>query len=126
MRFPNTSSLWWRLSWQLSLPFVVITALVIVGLCIYGAMILSPNVGMQHRLLNALEGSLSYEPGRGLRIKDSEELAALKNDTPNLFFYAAAPDGTAVAYGNIPPAYMQLAKFVPLIKDADIRGTSGK
>jgi len=124
MRFPNTSSLWWRLSWQLSVPFVVITATEIVGLSIYGAMIHSPNVGMQHRLLNALEGSLNYEPGRGLRIKDSEELTALKNDTPNLFFYAAAPDGTAVAYGNIPPAYTQLTKFVPLIKDADIRDTS--
>ena len=122
MRFPNTS-LWWRLSWQLSLLFVVITALVIVGLCIYGAMIHSPNVSMQYRLLTALEGSLSYEPGRGLRIKDSEQLTALKNDNPNLFFYAAAPDGTAAAYGNIPPAYTQLAKFVPLIKDADIRGT---
>lgn len=122
MRFPNTS-LWWRLSWQLSLLFVVITALVIVGLCIYGAMIHSPNVSMQYRLLTALEGSLSYEPGLGLRIKDSEQLTALKNDNPNLFFYAAAPDGTAAAYGNIPPAYTQLAKFVPLIKDADIRGT---
>lgn len=122
MRFPNTS-LWWRLNWQLSLLFVGTTASVIVGLCIYGAMILSPNVSMERRLLSALEGSLSYEPGRGLRIEDSERLRALKNDTPNLFFYAAAPDGTAVAYGNIPPAYIQLAKFVPLIKDADIRGT---
>lgn len=122
MRFLNTS-LWWRLNWQLSLLFVGTTALVIVGLCIYGAMILSPNVSMEHRLLNALEGSLSYEPGRGLRIEDSEQLRALKNDTPNLFFYAAAPDGTAVAYGNIPPAYIQLTKFVSLIKDADIRGT---
>ncbi len=122
MRFPNTS-LWWRLNWQLSLLFVGTTASVIVGLCIYGAMILSPNVSMERRLLSALEGSLSYEPGRGLRIEDSERLRALKNDTPNLFFYAAAPDGTAVAYGNIPPAYTQLAKFVPLIKDADIRGT---
>ena len=111
MRFPNTS-LWWRLNWQLSLLFVGTTALVIVGLCIYGAMILSPNVSMEHRLLNALEGSLSYEPGRGLRIEDSEQLRALKNDTPNLFFYAAAPDGTAVAYGNIPAAYIQLTKFV--------------
>ncbi len=122
MRFPNTS-LWWRLNWQLSLLFVGTTASVIVGLCIYGAMILSPNVSMEHRLLNALEGSLNYEPGRGLRIEDSEQLRALKNDTPNLFFYAAAPDGTAVAYGNIPAAYIQLTKFVSLIKDADIRGT---
>ncbi|MFC5755702.1 sensor histidine kinase [Rhizobium sp. GCM10022189] len=122
MRFPNTS-LWWRLNWQLSLLFVGTTASVIVGLCIYGAMILSPNVSMEHRLLNALEGSLRYEPGQGLRIEDSQKLAALKDDTPNLFFYAAAPDGTAVAYGNIPPAYVQLARFVPLIKDADIRGT---
>lgn len=44
MKAQGTSnpSLWWKLSWQLSVVVSAMIAVVIIGLCFYGVMMLSP------------------------------------------------------------------------------------
>jgi signal transduction histidine kinase len=120
---PN-SSLWWRLSWQLSLVFVAVVAAVIVGLCVYGAMILSPNVGLQNRLAHALEDSLARDPRGRLVITESPQLKALKAENDRLWFVVATPDGNVAPYGVIPDNYLGMSPYIRFIQDADIRGAN--
>lgn len=121
---PKTS-LWWKLSWQLSLVFMAVVATVIVGLCVYGAMILSPNVGLKDRLTHALEDSLALDPQGLLVIRASERLKAFKAANDRLWFVAAIPDGQVVRYGTTPENYASMAPFIRFIRDADIRGGEG-
>ncbi|QDG94302.1 HAMP domain-containing histidine kinase (plasmid) [Rhizobium sp. NIBRBAC000502774] len=118
-------SLWWKLSWQLSLILVAVVATVIVGLCVYGAMILSPNVGLKDRLTHALEDSLTRDQQGRLIIKEGPNLKAFKTDNDRLWFIAATQDGQVASYGTTPEAYASMASHVRLIRDADIRGGSG-
>ncbi|WP_184467392.1 sensor histidine kinase [Rhizobium esperanzae] len=117
-------SLRWRLSWQLSLVFVAVVAAVIVGLCVYGAMILSPNVGTKDRLIAALGEALNRDAQGRLVIADSRRLSAFKAESERLWFVAATPDGQTVSYGAVPEAYQALGPYVHLIKEADIRGAA--
>ncbi|MBX5185987.1 HAMP domain-containing histidine kinase [Rhizobium sp. NZLR5] len=117
-------SLWWRLSWQLSIVFVAVVAAVIVGLCVYGAMILSPNVAMEYRLTAALDEALIRDTQGKLVIVDSPRLSAFKAESDRLWFVVAAPDGQTVSYGAVPEAYQVLGPYVHLIKEADIRGAA--
>jgi signal transduction histidine kinase len=119
------SSLWWKLSWQLSLVFVAVVAAVIVGLCVYGAMILSPNVGLKDRLTHALEESLLHDQQGRLVITESAQLKSFKAENDRLWFVAATQDGQLVSYGTTPDYYAGLAPYVRLIRDGDIRGASG-
>lgn len=121
---PNTS-LWWKLSWQLSLVFVAVVAAVIVGLCIYGAMILSPNVGLKDRLTNALEDSLVLDQEGRLVVKESEALKAFKAANDRLWFIAATQDGQVASYGVMPENYADMAPYIRFIRDGDIRGARG-
>ncbi|CAK08461.1 MULTISPECIES: sensor histidine kinase [Rhizobium] len=115
-------SLWWRLSWQLSLVFVAVVAAVIVGLCVYGAMILSPNVGTEDKLTAVLDEALGREADGRLVIIDSPRLRSLKAEAERLWFIVADQDGRTVSYGAIPEAYRGLADYIRLIKEGDIRG----
>jgi signal transduction histidine kinase len=124
MTRPN-SSLWWKLSWQLSLVFVAVVAAVIVGLCVYGAMILSPNVGLKNRLTHALESSLTRDQQGRLVIEESAQLRSFKAENDRLWFVAATQDGQLVSFGTTPDYYQGLAPYVRLIRDGDIRGASG-
>ncbi|RYZ87352.1 MAG: sensor histidine kinase, partial [Proteobacteria bacterium] len=121
---PNTS-LWWKLSWQLSLVFVAVVAAVIVGLCVYGAMILSPNVGLKDRLTHALEDSLTHDQQGRLVIEESAQLKEFKGENDGLWFVAATQDGQLASFGITPDYYQGLTPFVRLIRDGDIRGASG-
>ncbi|KJX85520.1 two component sensor kinase [Agrobacterium tumefaciens] len=62
----SNPSLWWQLSWQLSIVVSAMIAVVIVGLCVYGLMILSPNIALWGDPSDALDESLSLDPQKGL------------------------------------------------------------
>lgn len=127
MREANRSnpSLWWRLSWQLSLVFVAVVATVIIGLCVYATSILSPNEGIQDKLTAALEEALTRDSQGRLVIADSPRLRAFKAENDGLWFLVAAPNGETASYGVIPAPYADLARYVHLIKGADIREAPG-
>ncbi|NNH64252.1 HAMP domain-containing sensor histidine kinase [Rhizobium laguerreae] len=118
-------SLWWTLSWQLSIVFVAVVATVIIGLCIYATSILSPNEGMQVQLTAALEEALTRDSQGRIAIADSPRLRSFKAENNRLWFFVATPSGETASYGVIPAPYADLARYVYLIKDADIRGASG-
>jgi signal transduction histidine kinase len=121
----SNGSLWWKLSWQLSLVFVAVVAAVITGLCIYGAVILSPNVGMQDKLATALEESLVRNRQGNVSIVEGPQLGSWSKESDRLWFVVATPDRKTVSYGPVPSAYADLAPYIYLIKDADIRGSLG-
>jgi hypothetical protein len=58
-------SLKWALSWRLSLVFTAVVAVVIVGLCVFGASIHSPNVALEEDIKLAVsEGATQGADGR--------------------------------------------------------------
>jgi signal transduction histidine kinase len=117
-------SLWWKLSWQLSLVFVSVVAVVIIGLCVYGAMILSPAVGLQDKLTAALDEALTRDAQGQFVLVEGPALRAFKSENDRLWFVVSTPAGTTVSYGTVPAAYMDLVRYVHLMKDADIRGAA--
>ncbi|MBY5647625.1 HAMP domain-containing histidine kinase [Rhizobium leguminosarum] len=121
----SNPSLWWTLSWQLSIVFVAVVATVIIGLCIYATSILSPNEGMQVQLTAALEEALTRDSQGRIAIADSPRLRSFKAENNRLWFFVATPSGETASYGVIPAPYADLARYVYLIKDADIRGAFG-
>lgn len=123
MRETN-ASLWWKLSWQLSLVFTAVVAAVIVGLCVYGAMILSPTVGLQNKLAVALSEALSRDAQGQLVLTESPALHAFSTENDRLWFVVGAPDGASVAFGDVPAPYAEMSRFIRLVKDADIRGAT--
>jgi signal transduction histidine kinase len=123
MRETNPS-LWWKLSWQLSLVFTAVVAAVIVGLCVYGAMILSPTVGLQNKLAVALDEALSRDAHGQLVLTESPALRAFRSENDRLWFVVGAPEGATVTFGEVPAPYAEMSRFIRLIKDADIRGAT--
>ncbi len=123
MRDTNPS-LWWKLSWQLSLVFTAVVAAVIVGLCVYGAMILSPTVGLQDKLTVALNEALTRDAQGQLVLTESPALRAFRSENDKLWFVVGTPDGTTVTFGKVPAPYAEMSRYVRLIKDADIRGAT--
>jgi signal transduction histidine kinase len=127
MMAPQTNSnpsLWWKLSWQLSLVFVSVVAAVIVGLCVYGAMILSPTVGLQDKLTVALNEALTRDSQGRLTVTESPALRAFKSENDRLWFVVATRDGMTTSYGVVPAPYAEMSRYVRLMKDADIRGAT--
>ncbi|MBB4440337.1 signal transduction histidine kinase [Rhizobium leguminosarum] len=118
-------SLWWRLSWQLSIVFVAVVAAVIFGLCVYGATILSPNVALEDHITAVLARSVTLDAQGQLEIRDTPELASLKEQYDGLWYVAATTSGSSVSYGAIPAAYSELAHLTHLFQGADIRGSAG-
>ncbi|TCQ97338.1 HAMP domain-containing sensor histidine kinase [Neorhizobium sp. JUb45] len=118
-------SLWWKLTWQLSLVLLAAVATVTLGLCIYGAFILSPNVGLKDRVAHALDDSLMRDQHGRLVVVEGPNLRQFQAENGGLWFIAAAQDGQVVVYGDIPVYYAGMGPFVRLIRDADIRGASG-
>jgi 4-amino-4-deoxy-L-arabinose transferase-like glycosyltransferase len=118
-------SLWWRLSWQLSIVFVAVVAAVIFGLCVYGATILSPNVALEDHITAVLARSVALDAQGQLEIRDTPELVSLKEQYDGLWYVAAMTNGSSVSYGAIPAAYGELAHLTHLFEGADIRGSAG-
>lgn len=121
----SNPSLWWQLSWQLSIVVSAMIAVVIVGLCVYGLMILSPNIALWGDLSDALDESLSLDPQKGLVVVDGPTLRALTAENGTLWFAVSTLDGRVATYGAVPTAYAELSRYLYLLTDADIRGGKG-
>ncbi|WP_183432923.1 HAMP domain-containing sensor histidine kinase [Mesorhizobium sp. RMAD-H1] len=116
-------SLWWRLSWQLSLVIVAVVVSVIVGLCIWATTIMSPNIAMEGKVVSVIAGAAAKDSQGRLEIRDTPELASLKEQNSGLWYIASAMDGAFVSYGPVPSAYVPLAPLVTLFDEADLRGS---
>ncbi|WP_105436804.1 HAMP domain-containing sensor histidine kinase [Neorhizobium sp. T25_13] len=119
-----TPSLWWKLSWQLSLVIIAVVAAVILGLCIWAATIMSPNIAMEEKIGSAIAAAATRDSQGGLELRDTPGLRALKEQNSSLWYVVATIDGASVSYGTIPPAYAELTHLVHLFDDADIRGST--
>ncbi len=119
----SNPSLWWRLSWQLSLVIVVVVGAVILGLCVWAATIMSPNIAMEETVGSAIAGSAIRDSQGNLELQETPHLRALKEQNRALWYVVATTDGASVSYGVIPPSYAALANLVHLFDDADIRGS---
>ncbi|WP_105428086.1 HAMP domain-containing sensor histidine kinase [Neorhizobium sp. T6_25] len=119
-----TPSLWWKLSWQLSLVIVAVIAAVILGLCVWAATIMSPNIAMEEKIGSAMAAATTRDSQGGLELRDTPGLTALKEQNSSLWYVVATIDGASVSYGTIPPPYAELAHLVHLFDDADIRGST--
>lgn len=117
-------SLRWQLSWQLSLVFVAVVAAVIVGLCVYGTMTLSPNIAMARNIRPAIAEAIALNAQGRLEINETPRLAELKKRNPNLWYIVSTTDGVSRSYGDIPAPYSELASVVHRFREADIRGSA--
>lgn len=115
----------WKLSWQLSLVFLAVVAVVIAGLCIWGALVLSPNVGMKDRLRHALSESISVDQQGRLIINETDELRSFKSENDRLWLVAVTRGGSIASYGVVPEEYEAIIPLTRLIRSADIRGAVG-
>lgn len=120
----RNTSLQWKLTWQLSLVFIAVIAAVITGLCVYGTMILSPNVAIARSITSAMAEAIALDHHGQLEIYETPRLAALKQQNPNLWYVVATTDGTSQSYGTIPKPYATLAQVVHRFRKADIRGST--
>src|SRR3990167_3482463 len=123
MRDANPS-LRWQLSWQLSLVFVAVVAAVIVGLCVYGTMTLSPNIAIARDIRPAIAEAVALNAQGRLEITETPRLAELKQQNPNLWYIVATTDGVSRSYGDVPAPYSELAPVVHRFREADIRGSA--
>lgn len=124
MAVQSNPSLRWRLSWQLSLVIFAVVGVVILGLCIWAATIMSPNIAMEETVSSAIAGAAVRDSHGNLVLRETPQLKALKEQNEALWFVVATIDRASVSYGTIPPAYARLADLVHLFNDADIRGSS--
>lgn len=120
----SNPSLWWRLGWQLSLVIVVVVAAVILGLCVWAATIMSPNIAMEETVGSAIAGAAARDSQGRLALQETPELRSLKERNNSLWYVVATTDAVSVSYGTIPPAYAELAHLVHLFDDADLRGSA--
>lgn len=121
----SNPSLWWKLSWQLSLVIVAVVAAVIIGLCVYGAMILSPNVAMERKMSAVVAEAVERDPQGKFQLRDTPPLRSLKAQNSGLWYVVATTDDVSVSYGTVPAPYAELAHLAHLFQDADIRGSAG-
>ncbi len=124
MHDKTTPSLWWKLSWQLSLVIVAVIAAVILGLCVWAATIMSPNIAMEEKIGSAIAAAATRDSQGRLELRETPRLRALKEQNSSLWYVVATIDGASVSYGTIPPPYAELAHLVHLFDDADIRGSA--
>jgi signal transduction histidine kinase len=117
-------SLWWKLSWQLSLVITAVVATVIVGLCIWATTIMSPTIAMEEIIGSVIAGAASRDENSRLQLQETPALRGLKEENPKLWYVASTTDGNSVSFGSVPLAYAELARIVHLFNDADIRGSA--
>jgi signal transduction histidine kinase len=115
-------SLWWKLSWRLSLVFVVVVAIFTVGLSVYAAFRLNPFIGMQDDLAAALEGALKRDAQGRFVLDVTPRLRAFQSEN-ELWFVVSTPQGETASAGSVPVHYEGMAPYIRFIKDADIRGS---
>lgn len=121
----SNSSLWWRLSWRLSLVIVAVVAVVIIGLCVWATTRMSPNIFVEDKISAAVATAVKRDPRGKFQLRDTPELLSLKMQNKGLWYVAATTDGASVSYGTIPAPYAGIAPVAHLFQDADIRGSAG-
>lgn len=121
----SNPSLWWRLSWRLSLVIIAVVAVVIIGLCLWATTIMSPNIFVEDKIGAAVATAVERDPQGKFQLRDTPELRSLKMQNKGLWYVAATPDGVSVSYGTIPAPYAGIAPVAHLFQDADIRGSAG-
>lgn len=120
----SNPSLWWRLSWQLSVVIVGVIAVVIVGLSFWATTVMSPNIAMEEEIGEAVAQAAARGPDGRFELRETPQFRSLKQRYDRLWYVATTTDGASVSYGTIPPAYAALASLVHLFDDADIRGST--
>lgn len=118
-------ALWWKLSWQLSLVLFFIITIVIMGLCIYGLTVLTPNLAIEQKIGHLMREAVTRDPQGRFVIRDTPSLNSFKAQYSDLWYIAATTDGAYISYGAVPTPYSALAPYVHLFRDADIRGAAG-
>lgn len=116
-------SLWWRLSWQLSLVIATVLALVIVGLSVIGAMILSPNTALEDKVVSVIEHAVESDGTGRPALRETDQLRLLKEQNASLWYVAANTNDTFASHGAIPTPFHDLARLLHLFANADIRGS---
>lgn len=116
-------SLWWKLSWRLSLIFVVVLAVVMIGLSIYATTRFNPYVGLKDDLTEALDGALKRDSAGRFVLDDTSELRAFQSHN-KLWLVVATPKGETAVSGDVPQLYAGMAPYIRFIRDADIRGAA--
>ncbi|MDX8437402.1 HAMP domain-containing sensor histidine kinase [Mesorhizobium abyssinicae] len=114
-------SLWWNLSWRLSLIFVAVVAVVTVGLSVYAAFTLNPYIGIKDNLAAALEGALHRDRQGRFVLEATAHLRAFQSENGKLWFVVATPQGETASFGAVPARYEGMSPYIRFIKDADIR-----
>lgn len=120
MQDKNTS-LRWKLSWQLSLVFVTIVGLVTIGLSLYGAMTLSPNLVLTQRVSSAIKEAIALDDRGRIEIRNAQSLLSLKHQTEGFWYVVSNAHGETISYGEVPAAYTDLAPFLDRFFDADLK-----
>ncbi|PRD44945.1 sensor histidine kinase [Phyllobacterium phragmitis] len=120
----SNPSLWWKLSWQLSLVIIAVVASVILGLCIWATTIMSPNIAMEGKIVSVVAGAVARDSSGNLQLLETPQLRTLEDENRGLWFIAATRDGASISYGAVPPAYIALAPLVRLFDEADLRGSA--
>ncbi|MBA8881453.1 sensor histidine kinase [Phyllobacterium myrsinacearum] len=118
-------SLWWKLSWQLSLVLFFIITIVIMGLCIYGLTVLTPNLAIEKNISHLIRDAVTRDAQGRFVIRDTPNLNSFKAQYSDLWYVAATVDGAYITYGAVPTPYSALAPYVHFFRDADIRGAAG-
>ncbi|TGV96369.1 sensor histidine kinase, partial [Mesorhizobium sp. M2E.F.Ca.ET.154.01.1.1] len=98
-------SLWWNLSWRISLVFVAVVALVTVGLSVYAAFTLNPYIGIKDSLTAALEGALHRDAQGRFALEVTPRLRAFQSENSKLWFVVATSQGETVSFGAVPARY---------------------
>lgn len=117
-------SLWWRLSWQLSLVIIAVVASVIIGLCIWATTIMSPNTAMEGTVVSVVSRAVGRGSDGQLQLFETHDLTTLKAQNSALWFVVATTSGAFASYGSVPPAYAALPSVIHLFDEADIRGAA--
>ncbi|WP_416409698.1 sensor histidine kinase [Agrobacterium rosae] len=117
----RNASLWWKLSWQLSLVVIGVIVTVIAGVCAYGITILPSTISLKHPLAAALHDAIVRDSQGKLLIEETQDLRAFLAKQEGLWFVVSAKDNVAVSYGPVPTEYRDLGPYLHLIKDAELR-----
>ncbi|ALN71905.1 HAMP domain-containing sensor histidine kinase [Aureimonas sp. AU20] len=119
------ASLWWRLSWHIGTLIFAVVMTVIVGLCLYATLVLSPNEGVEDRVAAAISEAMYYDGEGNPRVGDGKALRELKQNNGKFWYVVATTDRSLARYGAVPPVYRELVPLAHLFHAADIRGASG-
>lgn len=125
MKTEPNRSLWWKLSWQLSIVVICVIATVIIGVCAYGTTILPSAISLQHPLAAAVHDAVRRDALGRLLIDETPSLRAFATQNDGLWFVVSARDGSTASYGSVPTAYEGLIPYLHLIEDAEIQRSLG-